>query len=81
MAVLPKVRPALCAASQLPREGPTDVEDALTSAHYSKPDDDDKLTWDQSMSVVRQQQFALYNSIQLGQFLSGNSTGTYRNVL
>ena len=28
MAVLPKVRSALCAASQLPGEGPTDVEDA-----------------------------------------------------
>ena len=28
MAVLPKVRTALCAASQLPGEGPTDVEDA-----------------------------------------------------
>ena len=27
MAVLPKVRSALCAASQLPGEGPTDVED------------------------------------------------------
>ena len=26
MAVLPKVRSALCAASQLPGEGPTDVE-------------------------------------------------------
>ena len=28
MAVLPKVRSALHAASQLPGEGPTDVEDA-----------------------------------------------------
>ena len=28
MAVLPKVRSALCAASQLPGEGHTDVEDA-----------------------------------------------------
>ena len=32
MAVLPKVRSALCAASQLPGEGPTDVEDAPTPA-------------------------------------------------
>ena len=39
MAVLPKVRSALCAASQLPGEGPTDVEDA--PALKSKPDDDD----------------------------------------
>ena len=30
MAALPKVRPALTAASQLPGEGPTDVEDAPT---------------------------------------------------
>ena len=29
MAVLPKVRSAVCAASQLPGEGPFDVEDAL----------------------------------------------------
>ena len=29
MAILPKVRSALCAASQLPGVGPTDVEDAL----------------------------------------------------
>ena len=28
MAVLPKVRSALCAASQLPGEGPTDMENA-----------------------------------------------------
>ena len=37
MAVLPKVRSALCAASQfkaqLPGEGPTDVEDAPAPAH------------------------------------------------
>ena len=39
MAVLPKVRSALCAASQLPGEGPTDVEDA--PAPKSKPDDGD----------------------------------------
>ena len=34
MAVLPKVRSALCAASQfeLPEEGPTNVEDAPTPA-------------------------------------------------
>ena len=32
MAVLPKVKSALCAASQLPGEGPTDVEDAPTLA-------------------------------------------------
>ena len=32
MAVLPKVRSALCAASQLPGEGPTDVEDAPAPA-------------------------------------------------
>ena len=32
MAVLPKVKSALCAASQLPGEGPTDVEDAPTPA-------------------------------------------------
>ena len=32
MAVLPKVRTALCAASQLPGEGPTDVEDAPAPA-------------------------------------------------
>ena len=31
MAVLPKVRSALCAASQLPGEGPTDVENAPAS--------------------------------------------------
>ena len=41
MAVLPKVRSALCAARQLPKEGPTDVEDAPAHARYSKPDDDD----------------------------------------
>ena len=33
MAVLPIVRSALCAASQLPREGPIDVEDAPTPAY------------------------------------------------
>ena len=38
MAVLPKVRSALCAASQLPGEGPTDVEDAPTTVCLSKPD-------------------------------------------
>ena len=32
MAVLPKVRSALCAASQWPGEGPTDVEDAPAPA-------------------------------------------------
>ena len=32
MAVLPKVRSALCAASQLPGEGPTDVDDAHAPA-------------------------------------------------
>ena len=32
MAVLPEVRSALCAASQLPGEGPTDVEDVPASA-------------------------------------------------
>ena len=32
IAVLPKVRSALCAASQLPGEGPTDVEDAPAPA-------------------------------------------------
>ena len=32
MAVLPKVRSALCVASQLPGEGPTDVEEAPTPA-------------------------------------------------
>ena len=41
MAVLPKVRSALCAASQLPGEGPFDVEDALAPVCKSKPDDDD----------------------------------------
>ena len=41
MAVLPKVRSALCAATQLPGEGPTDVEDAPAPACYSKLDDDD----------------------------------------
>ena len=41
MAVIPKVRSALCAASQLPGEEPTDVEDAPTPACLSKPDDDD----------------------------------------
>ena len=41
MAVLPKVRSALCAASQLPGEGPTDVEDAPAPACKSKPDDDE----------------------------------------
>ena len=34
MAVLPKVRSALCAASQLPGEGPTDVENAPAPALY-----------------------------------------------
>ena len=43
MAVLHKVRSALCAASQLPREGPTDVEDASAPACLSKPDDDDSF--------------------------------------
>ena len=43
MAVLPKVRSALCAASQLPGEGLTDVEDAPTPAHESKPDNDESL--------------------------------------
>ena len=33
MAVLPKVRSALCKASQLPGEGPTNVEDAPAPAH------------------------------------------------
>ena len=37
MAALPKVRSALCAASQLPGEGPTDVEDA------PQPDCDDDV--------------------------------------
>ena len=32
MAVLPELRSVLCAASQLPGEGPTDVEDAPTPA-------------------------------------------------
>ena len=32
MAVLPKVRFAPCAATQLPGEGPTDVEDAPSPA-------------------------------------------------
>ena len=32
MAVLPKVRSALCLAGQLPGEGPTDVEDAPAPA-------------------------------------------------
>ena len=32
MADLPKFRSALCAASQLPGEGPTDVEDAPVPA-------------------------------------------------
>ena len=32
--VLPKVRSALCAASQLPGEGATDVEDAPAPTHY-----------------------------------------------
>ena len=41
MAVLPKVRSTFCAASQLPGEGPTDVEDAPAPAHLSMPDDDD----------------------------------------
>ena len=41
MAVLPKVRTDLCAASQLPGEGLTDVEDAPAPTHKSKPDDDD----------------------------------------
>ena len=40
MAVLPKVKSALFAASQLPGEGPTDVEDAPAPARQSKPDDD-----------------------------------------
>ena len=33
MEVLPKVRSALCAASQLPGEGPTDVEDVPAPAY------------------------------------------------
>ena len=32
MAILPKVRSALCAASQLPGKGPTGVEDAAAPA-------------------------------------------------
>ena len=40
MVVLPKVRSALCAASRLPGERPTDVKDAPASACYkSKPHD------------------------------------------
>ena len=39
---LNKWRSALCADSQLPGEGPTDVEDAPTPAQ-SKPDDDDDI--------------------------------------
>ena len=39
--VLPKVRSALCAASQLPGEGPTDKEDAPSPACQSQPDNDD----------------------------------------
>ena len=42
MAVLHKVRSALLAASQLPGEGPTEVEDAPSPARQSKPDDDDE---------------------------------------
>ena len=41
MAVLPKVRSALCAASQLPGKRSTDVEDSPAPALYSKPNDDD----------------------------------------
>ena len=41
MAVLPKVRFALCAASQLPGVGPTNVEDVPAHACQSKLDDDD----------------------------------------
>ena len=41
MAVLSKVRSALCAASQIPGEGPTDVEDAPAPAPKSKSDDND----------------------------------------
>ena len=41
MAVLAKVRSALCAARQLPGDGPTDVEDAPAPACLSKPVDDD----------------------------------------
>ena len=37
MAVLPKVRFALCAASQLAGEGPTDVEDPSTLHFYQNP--------------------------------------------
>ena len=37
----PKVRSALCAASQLPGERPTDVEDAYTPARQTKPDNDE----------------------------------------
>ena len=33
--LVPKVITALCAASQLPGKGPTDVEDAPAPAHYS----------------------------------------------
>ena len=46
MTVLLKVRSALCAASQLPGEGPTNVEDAHASACKSKPDDDDDDDFD-----------------------------------
>ena len=42
MAVLHKVGSALLAASQLPGEGPTDVEDAPTPARQSKQNDDDE---------------------------------------
>ena len=41
MAALAKVRSALCAASQLPGEGPTNLENAPTPACLSIPDDDD----------------------------------------
>ena len=40
MAVLPKVRSALCAARQLPGDGPTDVDDAPAPTYQSKPNDD-----------------------------------------
>ena len=52
MVVLPKVRSALCAASQLPGERPTDVEDAPAPACYSKHDDDEEEDDSQDPTIM-----------------------------
>ena len=75
MAVIPKVRFALCAASQLPGEGPTDVEDApaieetdengwwVDTHHFSgsmlKPSSNMMVTYWKNTKYLRQQNLAI----------------------